>query len=311
MPDPDKLTVSASQALALFDKHPYFTRFMLWHHFRHGASLEPAIDERIAWGTLLQDDILEATGIVYRLEVVENKANEYRRAGPIGATIDGLMMMPDVGAVVVEAKNLDWLRWRDTWTETQAALHVEVQTQIGMVAAGAQKAIIAALVGGNDLKFYERERDDKLIASIIAEAQAFLDSVRDDRPPHQFGDARELPMLAELYPQVVPRSVLVDYEDTDLALAIRMFESARAEAAGNARLQKQLAAQILGRAGTHEVVKANGWTAEINKVAVSATVCEPHAEPKLIRKATVQNRIKVTQTAEVEIAPKDGPGMMA
>src|SRR5258708_5883889 len=97
MPDPQKLSVSSSQASALFDVNPYYTSFILWQHFRRGLALDPSWNERIEWGTLLQDDILAATAKVYRLEATENTANEYVRAGPAGAPIARLIYAADSG----------------------------------------------------------------------------------------------------------------------------------------------------------------------------------------------------------------------
>ena len=312
MPDPFKQSVSSSQASALFDANPYYTKFVLWHFFRgDGIDLDPGYSERIEWGVLLQSAILKATSKAYRLDVIENTANEYRRVGSLGATIDGLMMAPDAGPILVEAKNIDWLRWRDTWTRTAAAPHVEIQTQIGIKAAGATRGIIAALVGGNDLRFYERERDDDMLAQLEAAAEEFLASVRDGREPAPFGDASELPALAKLYPETDPKLVVEDYEDLELAYAIRRYQAADEECKSLKRETDQLKAKILARAAGAAEIRANGWACDIRRSPIAAQICEPHDEPKQLRKPSVQTVVTVRKTQEVEIAVKEGPEMMA
>src|SRR5262245_47666119 len=115
MPDPTWRSVSASQAPALLNQSPYATLFTLWWMFK-GKSVETDFTQRMAWGKLLQEAILKATALQYRLEVIPNRNDEYTRNGQLGATIDGAMHDPVRGLVVVEAKNVDRLIWRDTWS---------------------------------------------------------------------------------------------------------------------------------------------------------------------------------------------------
>jgi predicted phage-related endonuclease len=305
MPDPLKQTVSASQASALYNLSPYATRFMLYHHFVNGLPIGPDDadaegNERMSWGVLLQDDILAMTARRYRLDITENKENRYARRGSLGATIDGSMIAPDRGPVVVEAKNIDWLRWRDTWTEKAAAPHVEIQTQVGMHAAGAEHGIIAAFVGGNHLLFYEREINKELISRTEEEARLFLESVRDGKEPDPLGSPIELPMLAELYPETNPAEVVEDLDDEELALAIRQFDAARRDETFNRKLKEQMEAIILARSRAAGVLRANGWTCLLERYGVAPGVCQPHASPRVIRKAYSGVRIKVQQTQVVQ-----------
>jgi hypothetical protein len=311
MPDQTWETVSASQAPALVNRSPYCSRRMLWEAWRKRdrSLIETEDDERIRWGRLLQDDILAMTAAKYRLEVRENTGNDYARRGPLGATIDGLMIAPGQGRVVVEAKNIDWLRWRDTWTKTQAAPHVEIQTQVGMYAAEADHAIIAAMVGGNDLRFYERELDRELIAEIEEQARQFLVSVETGNAPDWLTDEMELPVIAKLWPKVDEREVVEDMSDA-LALAIRQFDRARGEKSFATKLAEQMAVTILATSGSAGVLRANGYTCYIKKSEVPEAICEPHTVPKVIRKGHVRTLIEIVQTARVEGESAPEPTLM-
>jgi predicted phage-related endonuclease len=306
MPDPAKQSISASQAAALFDRHPYYTKWMLWQHFRRGLSIEAEAEERIAWGRLLQDDILTAVAIEYRLDVVPNHGDEYIRDGLLGATIDAHMIAPEKGEIVVEAKNIDWLRWRDTWSETAAAPHVEIQLQTQMRVRKAQHGLIAALVGGNDLRFYERERNSDLWELLEQETRLFFESLKTDREPDPLGSPLELPMLARLYPETVPTKTLQDLEDEDLAETIRQFNWARNQESFAKKFKEQMQAKLLARAGDFGIIRANGVSAFIKKSPTAAQLCAPHADPKVLRKASILTRIQVEEAERVPAGELEG-----
>jgi predicted phage-related endonuclease len=303
MPDPNFETVSSSEVPALFGCSPYYTSWVLWHafHKQSRSMIEAVENERIRWGRLLQDDILELTAEEYKLEIIENKDNEFVRRGPLGATIDGhVVVAPGQGTIIIEAKNIDWLRWKQTWTETLPAPHVELQTQIAMHVKGAERGIIAALVGGNDLRFYEREPIPDLIAEAEDRARSFLAAVADGREPDPVGSALESSVLAALYPEIDGTKVLEDYEDEDLAIAIRQFQSARSDEKFSGTLKEQMKVKIVARANGAGIVRANGYTAFLKRHTVKDTLCEPHDEPKVIRKGGAQIRIDVEETTPVE-----------
>jgi hypothetical protein len=295
VPDPQKLTVSASQAAALFNQHQYYTRWCLFQHFKNGLPLpgDREEDDRMLLGKLLQPVILELTARRYRLEVRENAANTYARRGPLGATIDGLMVAPDRGPMIVEAKNVDWKRWKDTWTETAAPIAIEIQTQVNMHCAGTEYGVIACLVGGNDPRFYERTLNRELIARVRDEAGDFLHSVERGIEPDPLGSPVELEMLAQLYPETDETEILEDYEDEELAILLRNLRSAQRERAINTKLCDQLKAKLLARAGNAGLVRTNGFEARIVKSETGPLICEPHTEPKIVRRSTCRTLVNV------------------
>lgn len=315
MPDPTRQTVSASQVPALFDRSPYFTRWALWHHFRGDIDLDEGrrANNRMEWGVNLQTPILDATARRLRLDVSENTRGEYRRAGPVGATIDGLTNALDVGPIIVEAKSVDWLVFKHDWQGGRIAPpHIEIQTQINIKAVeGCRRGVIAALVGGNDLKLIERDRDDEMLAQIDEAAEEFLASVREGREPPPLGDARDLPVLARLYPEADPAKVTEDFADLEMACKLRMYRAAKAEEAGQHRLKEQLEAEILAYAGDAGLLRLNGFECRITKRPIAPLVCAPHAEPLTRRRGSVRTEIAIRETATVEIEPRDPNEVMA
>jgi predicted phage-related endonuclease len=302
MPDRSFETVSASQAPALFNHSPYMTRWILWHAFRARdlRLIEPPESERMHSGKLLQRVILAETADHFKLEVQENIEDRYDRAGQLGCTIDAHLIVPDQGEIIVEAKNVDWLRWRDTWTETAAPIHIEIQMQQQLLVRNCPRGAIACFVGGNQFLWYEREAMPEWHARLKEEAALFFESLAKNDEPDPIGSPLSLPLLAKLYPESDPAEIIEATDDDDLGDTIRQFEWAREQATFATRLQEQMKAKILTRAGSAGIIKAPGATAYITKSPIAEGVCAPHAEPKVTRKASIQTRIKVTKESPHE-----------
>ena len=230
---------------------------------------EPTHD-RIDWGNRLQRPILEAVGDLYRLKIADNtRRRQYCRRAPVGHTRDGLMFRADVGKTVVEAKNTDYFVWKDTWTTSAAPQHIELQVQTGMYADDAPHGIIACLVGGNDLKVYERPTNRPLQQQIIDEAQKFLDDVAHGREPDPVGTEADLPALMALYPETVPDKVIEDLTDPGLRDMLRMFERADGEEKFWGKVKADLKPKILARAEDAAMIRAHSIICRIQKVKVS------------------------------------------
>lgn len=258
MPDPTKQTVSASQMPALFGLSPYCTEWLLFQHFANGMPLEVDADERMDWGTKLEAVILHATAAKLRADVIPHPQVDYLRhpSLPIGCTPDGYVLDPQRGLGFVEAKNIDYLRWRDTWTDTEAAPHVEAQHQTQLAIPhpefGAPKwGVIAALVGGNDLRLYPRDVLPDVQAQIAAKARSFLDTVREKKEPPIAGRAMEIEGLHWAIPRVDRHKILreEDFEPAEavkLARLIEQFHDQKARESVSKMMAKDLQAQIEG-----------------------------------------------------------------
>jgi hypothetical protein len=114
MPDPTRQSVSASRAAALFDRHPYCTRWMLYHALKDGREIEGASHSRMDWGQRLQPLLLQAAAEDLRLEIAPHDA--YVRRGVLGATRDATIIDPQKGPGAVETKCcFDYRTWMERW----------------------------------------------------------------------------------------------------------------------------------------------------------------------------------------------------
>lgn len=303
MPDPTRQSVSASQASALLNVSPYATRWLLWQAFKHPetVTLDTRPDKRMAWGNKLQSAILAATAEQYRLDCIENIENEYVRRGFLGCTRDGLMVEPSTGKIVVEAKTVDRDVFRHQWANGTVPPHIEIQVQVELYAEDASRAIIAVLVGGNDLKFLERRPNAEIRAGLLTEAELFFLSLERDEPPDASGSAVELPALAALYP-VRPERKRFETVERAIGEQLRTLHWAQDQRAFATRLADQTKAKVLGLIGDAEIVTAPGAHAYVNTFAVNESRCECG---RVNRKGYVATNIKVNVNDEDPPEPEE------
>lgn len=174
---------------ALFGASPHVSLFELWHHFHDKGAL-PELDlsdnDRVFWGETLQDSI--AKGVAKREGWKLRRMREYIRfpALRLGSSFDFSIESDPLG--VLEIKNVDGLQFKTGWVKDddgaiEAPLHIEIQLATQMLVSGRSYGVIAALVGGNDVKLIRRERDETVCEAIRTKAGEFWASVEEHREP--------------------------------------------------------------------------------------------------------------------------------
>lgn len=292
MPDPSKSTVSASQAPALFGLSPYCTRWMLHKHFAEGLPIEADESERLDWGRRLEPAILRAAADQIRCDIKANDGYFHHPSEPVGATGDGFVFDPQRGLGVIECKNVDWLRWRDTWTDTEAAPHVEIQHQTQLMIPHPEHGfpkwgVIAVLIGGNDLKLYQREGLPGVQAKIAIEARTFLAGVRDKIEPAVEGRAIELDGLHWALPRVDREKVLreTDFAPEDaltLARLIEEYHNRKALASVTEKTVKELQARIEGMIGDAAEIIVHQRRLKVSRSAIAGGSYERKAYTRVM-----------------------------
>ena len=301
MPDISKQTVSASQMPAIFNQSPYATRWMMWKHFAKGMPVDHAEDERMSWGKRVEPVILAEAADRLRCEILPHDQLVYLRSPhiPIGCTPDGYVLDPNRGLGFIEVKNIDWLRWRDTWEETRAAEHVEIQMQTQLMVPHPELGLpkwgcIAALVGGNELKLYERPPIAAVHDQIAFEATNFLDSVEGDFEPDVLGREIELPALTALYPKSTPDLVLTE-KDFDLPESVRVarlieeYEFAKDRESSGKKTAANIKAELLSIAKDASAIILHGRFLNIARWDVGAATIQRKASTTVKMTATIQN----------------------
>lgn len=271
--------VTSTEVSALFGASPYKTPFGLWQSKRPTYVEEPFEEtNRIKWGTRLQDAIA--------LGVAEDQNWNVRRRGVysripelrLGASFDFEIVTHPDGPGILEIKNVDYLQFRDKWTDNDGVLegppHIELQLQTQLLVSGRSWGAIVALVAGNEPRIAIRKASAEVHAEIERAVVAFWESQRLELAPAP-DFAADGKYLRQLYAHATPGKAIVNdsQEVDDLVAHYRHLSS---EIKGLEELKEATRNQILASIGDAEKVLGNGWS-------ISAGVVESKIVPEYIR----------------------------
>lgn len=247
--------VTSTESSALFDSSPYATEFELWHHKRNKEQVTIEENERMTWGTRLQDAI--AQGIADDCGVKVVRVNDYMRIieARMGSSFDfeivgmgksGEFHGPDLHALllehgpgILEIKNVDRAVFRDAWTVNEdktieAPGHIEIQLQHQLHVRDRGWGVIGVLVGGNAPKIIVRLRDRAVGDALEARIRAFWQSVDAGVPP-QPNFAKDAEFISTLYGYAEPGKVFDGRGNEELAGLCEQYR----EAADREKLAKE------------------------------------------------------------------------
>lgn len=179
-----KSDITSTEVAALFGCSPYLTAYELFHRKTGAIDAAFEVNERMEVGQVIEPAIAALASRRLGIELVPFK--EYARIPEVraGASFD---YRSTSGDLIVECKNVDGLEFKRKWlTEfdnIEAPPHIELQVQAQMEVADVDRCVIAALVGGNELKIIERERDREIGAMILAKIADFWKRIADGNPP--------------------------------------------------------------------------------------------------------------------------------
>lgn len=164
----------------------------------------------------------------------------------MGASIDRLR--PDRG--IVELKNVNGRManlWGDDGTD-QIPDHVGLQVAHQMACADTDRAEVAALIGGCELRVYPIPRNESLIARLIEIEAAFWDHVLTrTAPPPDWNHPTTAALIAAMYPPQEGEEVTLD--DAALALVEQFDEWGEEEKKAKAQ-RAAVKARLIERMGT-------------------------------------------------------------
>ena len=254
--------VTSTETAALFGLSPYTTAFEVWHQKKSGEVVAFNESERMTWGKRLEPTI--AAGVAEDQGWTIEPFKTYIRDDSIrmGSSFDFRIIDAEQGDGILEIKNVDRQAFAKKWVEhpngdIEAPEHIELQVQHQMELSCLNWAVIAALVGGNELKMIHRERDNAVGIAIRHKISEFWRSIENNEPPR--------PDYERDYDRIVRSNLdaVGDEEiDADNDLEDMMFELVEAQAARkNAEAAEKIAkAKIMERVGTASKVRASFGT---------------------------------------------------
>ena len=313
MPDPNRLTLSATESPALFGASPYLPRWMLYHKFANGENIEKPADERMNWGKLMQPIIIKQVAQERGLEVIPNMdgatgLDTYVRRGLLGCTRDATIIAPGIGPGALEIKCVfDYRVWMQKWNGGKTVpreVEIQLQQQIFVgngegdstsrsILTNSYKWGLIAVWVCADLYYFERKPIPELWTDLERKAVAFFSDVRSKREPDPFGSAVELPLLAKLFP-TEPDKVLdlsADPEHVTTAEQVSMYVHLKSEATGCAAAAERSRIELLALAkdaervllpcGVSYRVKKSGRGKTIDPYIPETPTAAPSREPIL------------------------------
>lgn len=181
MSDDRSKFLGGSDAPAVLGVSPWKTRYQLWlSKIAQAATepLDPAREKLFARGKrfepLVIDMLCEEKGIASVPRTARNVRHQDIEHDFLSCEIDAELQL-DGRIVNAEIKTVSTFAasdWGEPGTD-EIPLHVAVQTLHGLMVTGRERSIIAALIGGDDLRIYEVRRDEELITKIRTQEVAF------------------------------------------------------------------------------------------------------------------------------------------
>lgn len=256
--------VGASEVAALFGlERPYqMSLWTLWQVKAGRLAEEDAgmqVGERARWGLLLEDAIMMANS-------EEAGWRQWRRAGYVKhPTIKGMGCSPDFFVMddennpvgQAETKNIDYLIFRDEWTDKEPPEHMLLQTQSQMACTLFGEVDLTGLVGGNRAVRRTIEARPKIISAIEERVQEFWHSIEIGKEPPIDGKDGTLRAVKNLH-QSYPDRTLDIGDNIDFLKTIGTLDAMRKSKNDLDKEIRQLEAEIYAFVKDAEIIKSNG-----------------------------------------------------
>lgn len=244
--------VTSTEAAALFGLSPYTTEFEVWHQKKSGEEVAFTDNERMAWGRRLEPTI--AQGVAEDQGWTVEPFKTYVRDDEVrmGSSFDFRIIDTERGDGILEIKNVDRSVFAKKWIEhedgeIEAPEHIEMQVQHQMEVADMNWCVIAALVGGNELKMIHRKRDRAIGKAIRKKVTDFWQSIADDRQPQPDYERDYQRILNSQIGDVGDDVIEADQDLDDLVAEYVLASTTRKDAEAAERVAK---AKIMERVGT-------------------------------------------------------------
>lgn len=257
--------VGASEVAALFDCHPWLTRFELWHR-KNGTVATPDFggDERIEWGIRLEPAILEAACERYDFRPLKTPQRLDNDKG-LGGHPDMIVQCPRRGRGILEVKTADWLIAKQWGEEPPINYLLQIQSYIGL--ADCNWGDVIVLVGGNELRRFEYDFRPVVYADIEARVASFWQSVRSGKAPKP-DYTRDGDTIASLVPNATNAVIDLRRDNRAACLAVDWMDAKAREKAAAAEADA-IKAEFLDKLGDAGTALLDGYSVKAPTVKAS------------------------------------------
>ena len=196
--------IGSSDAAAAVGLNPYKSQLQLWMEKTGRDGAWPGVGAQVDrspryWAPLLEPIVAAPS--------TRRSGHRVRRVNAVLQHPEHPWMLANIDREVVGASDVQILEcktagihgarlWRDGVPE-----YVQLQVMHQLAVTGKQAADVAVLLGGQELQVFRIERDDTLIAQLVALEQQFWGYVERDQEPPADGSASAELALRCLYPR--------------------------------------------------------------------------------------------------------------
>lgn len=274
-----KQDLTSTDIASLFDLSPYATKFETWHNKKSGESNAFDDNERMQAGRHIEPAIASLFCERFKLNAVPYKTYARDIEARLGSSFDYRIndatasnnaeitrLFNKHGFGILEIKNVDFIAHRDKWTPDECPDHIEIQLQHQLELTDSNWGVIVALVGGNKLWVYIRERDLAVGRAIRKAAAEFWATIEADTPPEPvFPDDADA--VIAMYQYAEPGKVMDARENTELQELATEYQKLGREATAIEDERKTIKAKLLEAAGTASKVLLPSGSLSLSQVA--------------------------------------------
>nr|WP_312989518.1 YqaJ viral recombinase family protein [Comamonas koreensis] len=255
--------IGSSDAAAAVGLNPYQSQLELWMHKTGKGDLLPAVDPNdetspMYWGTLLEP--------IVAAHYTKRTGNKVRRVNAVLGHPQIPWMLANIDREVVGASDVQILEcktagmngaklWKDGVPE-----YIQLQVMHQLAVTGKQAADVAVLICGQELQVHRIERDETMIAQLIALEEQFWDLVTAEKEPPVDASESASTALRCLYPQDSGEGIDLS-EDAAASSAFAQLKRVRQLMSDWETQEALLKHQIQQRMGAASVARFAGGSA--------------------------------------------------
>ena len=243
--------IGGSEAAAVCGVHPWLSPYRL-AALKRGLIARDDLSgvERVRWGTILEpvvaQEYAERTGrkVRVRRAVVRHPEHAY-----IGGHIDRWIVGDPRGRGVLEVKTTSERNAAD-WAD-EPPLHYQIQLQHYLMVTGARWGSLCALVGGQELRWLDVERNERFCDALLArEVDFWTRYVVGDEMPSTDDSEDCARAVAALHPRDDGSTVALGVEAMELDGELVAAKAERAELDRRIRGHETRLRELIGDATT-------------------------------------------------------------
>ena len=259
--------IGSSEISALLGYSSFTTPFELFHRKRGDLPENLVDNQRMQAGRHMEPAII---GLAAEQEgwQVEDPAGYYLhpRIKGMAASPDAIIRMAGrEGPGIAEIKNVDYIQFRDKWTEGEPPVEYLLQLQHQLACTGYLWGAVVALVGGNDLKVFYYDRHLPVIAKIEGAVLQFWQDMEAGKAPDPF--PADAGLMNELYP-VLPTEIDLTADNELPGICAALLE-AKARKSAAEKEEEGYKARILHAMQGHIIARAQGFIIKNQEVTVN------------------------------------------